>query len=303
MIKQYRNILVAVVAGALITIPLSPASQEISLALATFVSEAEPVVEETTSEPVVEETTSEPVVEEATSEPVVEETTSEPVVEETTSEPVVVETTSEPVVEETTSEPAVEENPVTVSDGAIEYTEGTAKKSTEIQDNDSTLARVDVFQEANYSVRLVFVGYEDVALWWQSAGEAIASMTVAKYPQTILNERHGVPVDVSDPLVQSAVAEVMTFFAPDGEAEGSLEIEESSSLDRSVRVIFDGSSIDVVFGGGWESGKFIYDSKEWALSDLVDGGYVEGILSSRFGADPSEIRPLLAEARNLIESR
>jgi hypothetical protein len=112
-----------------------------------------------------------------------------------------------------------------------------------------------------------------------------------------------VPVSVSDPLVQGAVEQVMTFFAPDGEGSGSLSVQESSSLGRSVKVIFDGSSIDVVFGGGWESGRFIYDSKEWALSDLVDEGYVEGILSSRFGADPSEIRPLLAEARSIIELR
>jgi hypothetical protein len=128
------------------------------------------------------------------------------------------------------------------------------------------------------------------------------SMSVDRYPQQILQQRHGVPVSTSDPLVQAAVAEVMAFFQPGGAGGGSLRIEESTAAGRSVRVIFDNRHIDVVFGGGWESGRFVYDSKAWALSDLVDGGYVESILTSRFGASADEVRPLLAEARSIVSA-
>ena len=125
-------------------------------------------------------------------------------------------------------------------------------------------------------------------------------MTVHRYPQRILRERHGIPESVSDPLVQAAADEVRTYFSPDGEGAGSLEEVSADVGGREVRVIREAGSIQVAFGGGWEAGAFVYDSVDWALSDLVDGGYVESRIIEFFGATPDEVRPALAVARGLV---
>jgi len=190
----------------------------------------------------------------------------------------------------------------TVVSGAIEYREGSEAREVELPASGGQLARVEVFQDANYAVRLVFVGYEDVALWWLTPSEALMSMTVHRYPQRILEERHDVPTSVSGPLVDAAAEQVRTFFDPDGAGAGSLRIREASVDGRTIRVVFDGDDIDVIFLGGWEEGAFGYDSSAWALSDLVDGGYIESIITSRFGATSEEVRPALAAARGLIEA-
>lgn len=199
--------------------------------------------------------------------------------------------------DDATSEP---ERPRVSAGGAIEYREGSQTRTVDLPPSEGQLARVDVFQDGNYSVRLVFVGYEDVALWWLTPAEALMSMTVDRYPQQVLLQRHGVPVSASDPLVIGAADEVRSFFQPGGAGGGSLR-ESSTVVDgREIRVIRDNGHVDVVFGGGWESGRFVYDSVDWALSDLVDGGYVESIITSRFGATVDEVRPALAAARDLV---
>lgn len=199
--------------------------------------------------------------------------------------------------DDATSEP---ERPRVSAGGAIEYREGSQTRTVDLPPSEGQLARVDVFQDGNYSVRLVFVGYEDVALWWLTPAEALMSMTVDRYPQQVLLQRHGVPVSASDPLVIGAADEVRSFFQPGGAGGGSLR-ESSTVVDgRAIRVIRDNGHVDVVFGGGWESGRFVYDSVDWALSDLVDGGYVESIITSRFGATVDEVRPALAAARDLV---
>jgi hypothetical protein len=199
--------------------------------------------------------------------------------------------------DDATSEP---ERPRVSAGGAIEYREGSQTRTVDLPSSEGQLARVDVFQDGNYSVRLVFVGYEDVALWWLTPAEALMSMTVDRYPQQVLLQRHGVPVSASDPLVIGAADEVRSFFQPGGAGGGSLR-ESSTVVDgREIRVIRDNGHVDVVFGGGWESGRFVYDSVDWALSDLVDGGYVESIITSRFGASVDEVRPALAAARELV---
>lgn len=173
-------------------------------------------------------------------------------------------------------------------------------RDVELPASEGQLARVEVSREEGSAVRLVFVGYEDVILVWQTPAEALRSMTVDRYPQRILEQRHGVPRAVSDPLVQAAADEVRTFFQPDGEGAGSLEEVSADAGGREVRVIREAGSIQVVFGGGWEGGAFVYDSVDWALSDLVDGGYVESKIIEFFGATPDEVRPALAVARGLV---
>jgi len=176
-----------------------------------------------------------------------------------------------------------------------------ASRTVELPPSGSQLATVRVSQGGDGAVQLVFVGYEDVALTWIAPAEALISMTVHRYPQRILFERHGVPVEVSDPLVQAAADEVRTFFDPS--AGGSLRIREAVVDGRTIRVLFSAGTIDVIFLGGWEDAAFYgYDSVGWALGDLVDGGYVERIITSRFGASVEQVRPALAAARELVSA-